>query len=131
VLDCASAQGQNLSIASRVQAGDCRVLAVAKCSFAVAGEEFDDGNAGLSLDDIVHIDKAPAQAAGDERPDGAFARAHESGEDDAAGPGCRDELGWCAHIHVSGQKLTASGKTHVGLAEVSGHDFSRAEMAAK
>jgi hypothetical protein len=85
MLNCAAAQGQNPRIASRVQAGDCRLFALADCSFPMAREEFGDGRAGLSLDHFIHIDKAPAQAARNKRPDGAFARAHKAREDDAAG----------------------------------------------
>jgi len=61
------------------------LLALAEGSLAVAGEELGDGYASFGLDYVVHIDEAPTEAGGDKRADGGFARAHEAGEDDAAG----------------------------------------------
>ena len=82
-LDCAAAEGENERVADG-EAGDGGVFAVTERSFAVAGEEIGDGCAGFGLDHVIDIDELPAEARGEERADGAFAGAHEAGEDDAA-----------------------------------------------
>ena len=100
VFNCAAAEGEDQVVAVR-QADDGCVFAVAECGFAVAGEEFGDGNARFRFDDVVDVGEGPAEACGDERAGGAFARAHEAGEDDAAGWGCGGEqrfgLDWVGH----------------------------------
>jgi hypothetical protein len=80
VLDGAAAEGENQILATR-KACDGRVLSVAECRFAVVREEFGNRDTSFSLNHVICIDKAPAQAAGDERTDCTFARAHEAGED--------------------------------------------------
>jgi hypothetical protein len=60
------------------------VFVVSELRFAVAGKQIGNGCASLGFDDIIDIDEIPAQTAGEERTDGALARAHEAGEDDAA-----------------------------------------------
>ena len=116
VLDCAAAQGQDQSVAGG-QAGDGLMLPLAEGGLAVAGEDFGDGHASLGLDHVVHVEEAPAQASGDERTDRGLARAHEAGEDDAAGRGGlwagMDGIGRGFHslsvIDCSGQLLSAGG----------------------
>jgi len=61
------------------------MLAGAECGFAVTGEEFGDGCASFGFDHIVEVDEGPAETLGEQRAHGAFAGAHEAGEDDAAG----------------------------------------------
>ena len=83
-LDGPAAEGEDERVASG-EAGDGGVFLVAEGGFAVAGEDFCDGDAGFGFDDVVHVNEAPAETACDERADGAFAGAHEAGEDNAAG----------------------------------------------
>ena len=82
-LDGAAAQGQHQRVFGG-QAGDGGVLEVAEGRLAVTCEDRSNGGAGLGLDHVIHIHKAPAEPAGHKRANGAFARAHEAGEDDAA-----------------------------------------------
>src|ERR1035438_1774532 len=84
MLDCAAAQGENEGVL-RGQAGDGRMFAVAERSFAVASEEFSNGCGSFCLDQVIHIEKVPAQTAGKQRTDSAFARSHKASEDDAPG----------------------------------------------
>jgi hypothetical protein len=55
------------------------MLALAEGGFTVAREEFGDGDAGFGFDDVVGVDKTPAETGCEEGADGAFARAHEAG----------------------------------------------------
>ena len=82
-LNCAAAQSENKGICGG-KTGDESVFAVAEGRLAVTGKEFCDGHAGFGLEDVVGVEKAPAEALGDERTDSGFTGAHESGEDDAA-----------------------------------------------
>jgi hypothetical protein len=100
VLDGAAAQGQYQRVAGG-QAGDGFVFTLAERGFAVAGEELGDGCTGLGLDYVIHIDEAPAQAGSDQRADGGLARAHEAGEDDAAGRGCGLGCGWSCEFSAA------------------------------
>jgi hypothetical protein len=83
MLDCSSAKRQNQRFAGS-QAGNRRVLALPKSSFAVTGKELGDGHAGLGCNHVVHIDKAPSQSSGEQRTDRALARPHEPGKNNAA-----------------------------------------------
>ncbi len=85
-LDGASAEGKDEGVLGG-EAGDGGVFDVAEGGLAVAGEDFGDGHAGFGLDDVVNVEEAPAEARGEERADGAFAGAHEAGEDNEAGSG--------------------------------------------
>jgi hypothetical protein len=102
-LDGAAAEGQDQRVAG-CKAGNGCVFAVAEWDFAVAREELGDACAGFLLDYFVHVDETPAQASGDKWANGAFARTHESGEDDAArrygGDGFRGGLGGGVLGHV-------------------------------
>jgi len=53
---------------------------LAKSGFAVAFEEFCDGDTGGFFDAVVEIDEAPGELASEEGADRGFARAHETGE---------------------------------------------------
>ena len=86
VLDGSAAESENQRVACG-KTRDDSALALAEGRFAVAREELGDGYASFGLDYVVHIDEAPTEAGGDKRADGGFARAHEAGEDDAAGRG--------------------------------------------
>lgn len=78
MLDCAATEGEDEGVRGG-EAGDGLVLAVAEGGFAMTGEEFGDGCAGLGFNYVVKIDEGPAEALGKERADGAFAGAHEAG----------------------------------------------------
>ena len=79
----AAAEGENQVVIGGEMLDGC-VLAAAEFRFTVAREDFWDGEAGFGRDDVIRIDKAPAKARGDERADGGFAGAHETGEDNAS-----------------------------------------------
>ena len=87
-LDGAAAQSENKGVCVG-QAGDGGVFAVAEGGLAVLREELRDGRAGFGLEDVVGVEKAPAEALGDHRADSGFTGAHESGENDAANGGVR------------------------------------------
>jgi hypothetical protein len=95
-LDGAAAESEDETVFDR-ELGDGGVLALAEAGFAVLAEDFRDGTAGGGDDNVVGVDKAPAESRGEERADGAFARAHEAGEDDAAGGGAA--FGWIGVGH--------------------------------
>jgi hypothetical protein len=71
----------------------------------VAGEKFGNGCASLGLDHVIQVNEGPAEALGQERANGAFAGAHEAGQDDAARRdwlriGRGFGLGWAGHSDV-------------------------------
>ena len=57
-------------------------LEQAEGGFAVALEEFGDAGAGGVFDELVEIDEAPGELAGELSADGGFAGAHEACEGD-------------------------------------------------
>jgi hypothetical protein len=93
VFNGAAAQSQNqrtgFGVILREKLADGGVLKVAKPGFSVLREEFGDGCAVGGLDVAVDIEKRPAQARSKQRPDRAFACAHEAGQDQ---PG--ELIGW-------------------------------------
>lgn len=82
-LDCAAAESEDEGIGYG-EAGDGSVLEIAEGRFAACGEDFCNGEACFGFEDGIGVKKLPAEARGEERADGGFARAHEAGEDDAA-----------------------------------------------
>ncbi len=68
----AAAEGENQVVIGGEMLDGC-VLAATEFGFAVAREDFGDGDAGFGCDDVVGIDEAPAETRGDERADGGFA----------------------------------------------------------
>ena len=72
------------------------MLAGAEGGFAMTGEKLGDGCAGFGLNHVIQVNEGPAEALGQERADGAFAGAHEAGQDYAAG------LRWMRVVHGVG-----------------------------
>ena len=67
-------------------AGDGPVLKLAEPGFAAGGEDLGDGLAFGRFNDGVDVDEAPAEMASEQAADGAFAGAHEAGQDDSFWP---------------------------------------------
>ena len=100
-LNGAAAQGENEVLGGDEPRQD-GVFAVAKGGFAVTGEECGNGAAGFSLDHVVQIEKAPAQAGRQQWARGAFAGPHEAGQHQAAGG--KDGMGRGAHLASIGKR---------------------------
>ena len=71
-LDGSAAQGQHEGIGGG-EAGDGRVLAIAKSGLAELGEDLRDGHGGFGLDHVIHVKEAPAKPVCNQRADSAFA----------------------------------------------------------
>jgi len=82
--DGAAAEGQDEAFAGE-KAEDGGVFDIAEGALALAGEDLGDGRSGFGFDDIVHVNESPVEAFCNERANGRFAGAHESGEDNANG----------------------------------------------
>lgn len=89
--DGTAAESQHLGVACCKPHYRC-VFKVAKGVFAVARKDVGDSGAGFGFDHVVHVNKLPAEARGEDGADGGFAGAHEAGENDAARRRCRDGL---------------------------------------
>jgi hypothetical protein len=89
--DGTTAESQHKGVNCREPRDGC-MLAVAKSIFAVARKDVGDGRACFGLNHIVHVDKLPAEARGDDGADGGLAGAHEARENDAARLRWRDGL---------------------------------------
>ena len=77
----------------------------AEGGFAVALEEFGYARAGSVLDEIVEIDKAPGELAGELRADGGFAGAHEARQGDY---GCGGSAGHEGSLQVKVEEFKSS-----------------------
>jgi hypothetical protein len=75
-----SKDGRFLELDSAAERGTQLIgFQLTKSEFAVAFEEFGDGDARGLLDAFVEIDKVPTELPGESSAHGAFARAHETG----------------------------------------------------
>ena len=99
--DGATAESQHKGVNCREPRDGC-MLAVAKGVFAVARKDVGDGRACFGLNHIVHVNKLPAEARGEDGADGGLAGAHEAGENDATRRRRRDGL-------ICGGQMDSSG----------------------
>lgn len=81
VLDGSAAEGEN-EVGFGGQVADGFGFKGAEGCFSLGREDFGNGAAGPLLNDMVGIDKAPAETLCEQRAGGRLAGAHEAGKDD-------------------------------------------------